>query len=224
MSRTVKYYSIITKLYGQNHKIPSEFKTFASELVKLIVDELVSDDKILFTKIRDVKSPSHGHFDDAGYDFYIPAFSENYANALLEKNGDNIIVDMDTQSIVVKPHKQIFIPSGIRVIINDKGTFLQVTNKSGVASKSNLDVMANTIDANFRGEMVFCLNNTSDNPIKLDFDKKIVQCIHRHYIRSEYTQISEQEYNYYVQKETEEADKEGVELRGEGGFGSTTLN
>jgi dUTPase len=41
------------------------------------------------------------------------------------------------------------IPSGIKVWIHDKHTFLQATNKSGVASKLRLDVMANTVDADY---------------------------------------------------------------------------
>jgi dUTPase len=45
------------------------------------------------------------------------------------------------------------IPSGVKVWIMDKHTYLQATNKSGVASKFHLDVMANTIDADYQGEI-----------------------------------------------------------------------
>lgn len=41
--------------------------------------------KIQFTKIRDVKSPNRANLNDAGMDFYIPNYSEEFLNDLKAK-------------------------------------------------------------------------------------------------------------------------------------------
>jgi len=60
------------------------------------------------------------------------------------------------------------IPSGVKVWIMDKHTYLQATNKSGVASKFHLDVMANTIDADYQGEIHINLQNNGNIPITIE--------------------------------------------------------
>ena len=45
--------------------------------------------KIQFTKIRDVKSPNRANLNDAGMDFYIPNYSEEFLNDLKAKNTAN---------------------------------------------------------------------------------------------------------------------------------------
>ena len=102
------------------------------------------------------------------------------------------------------------IPSGIKVWIHDKNTYLQATNKSGVASKFHLDVMANTIDADYQGEVHINLCNNVNTTIMLKGGQKIVQFIHKQYINTQWAEITNDEYNAI-----------GVTDRGEGGFNST---
>jgi len=43
-------------------------------------------DKMIYTKIRDVKSPKRANPTDAGIDFFIPAFNADLALAVHEKS------------------------------------------------------------------------------------------------------------------------------------------
>lgn len=176
--------------------------------------------KVEYTKIRQVKDPNRAHSTDAGTDFFIPEMSPEFVEVLKEKNKNNKLT-YDVQYkltnppiydcvIGIPPGEQIMIPSGIKVWIHDKQTYLQATNKSGVASQYHLDVMANTIDANYQGEVHINLCNNGNTTIFLQGGQKIVQFIHKQYIDTEWSEITNDEYNAI-----------GVSDRGEGGFNST---
>lgn len=104
---------------------------------------------------------------------------------------NNTVVDME---FVIPAGEQINIPSGIHVWILDKSTFLQATNKSGVASKFHLDVMANTIDADYQGEVHINLSNNGNTEITIKTGQKLVQFIHKEYIDTEWEEISTDDY------------------------------
>lgn len=175
---------------------------------------------VQFTKIRDVKSPNRAHSTDAGTDFFIPNYSKEFIKDLLAKNVDNYITmkqrtDENGETFyefTIPSHEQINIPSGIRVNIIDKNTYLQATNKSGVASKFHLDVMANTIDADYQGEVHLNLVNTGNKPITIRTGQKIVQFIHKEYLDTVWSEISNEEYDMI---ETSD--------RSTGGFGSSGI-
>lgn len=169
--------------------------------------------KIEFTKVRDVKTPNRANPSDAGIDFFIPNFTEEFFQDLKEKNKKNNIsyeVKEGELYITLAPLAQICIPSGIKTIIHDLNTFLQATEKSGVAVKHNLLVGANAIDPQYRGEIHINLFNCSNEYVTISTNEKIVQFIHRQFISTELSEISNDEYNNY-----------GSTSRGEGGFGST---
>ena len=44
--------------------------------------------RVLFTKVRDVKSPTRANKHDAGIDFYIPVIDEKIINDIKDKNPD----------------------------------------------------------------------------------------------------------------------------------------
>lgn len=174
------------------------------------------DKRIQFTKIRDVKSPARANENDAGMDFFIPYFNEQFLADLKAKNVNNDIfynmkIDEKGQEIVeivLLPHAQINIPSGIKVNIFDKNTFLLAQNKSGVATKYRLVVGACVVDADYQGEVHLNLINTSNEKVVLRTGQKIVQFIHLPYIKSELEEITNEQYNAIK-----------VTDRGEGGFG-----
>ena len=174
--------------------------------------------KVQFTKIRDVKSPMRANKHDAGTDFFIPNYSEHYVNVLMEKNSfNNLLINVIKDDnghkqieISIPEGEQVMIPSGIKVWIFDKGTYLQATNKSGIASKYSLTVGANTIDADYQGEVHINLLNTSGKTVRLYSGQKVVQFIHKRYIDTEWEEISNEDYNLIEPTD-----------RGEGGFGST---
>lgn len=175
--------------------------------------------KVQFTRIRNVKAPVRANSTDAGTDFFIPEIDDEFMEVLKEKNKDNKIEIINiaklassnsVKGILIPPGEQVMIPSGIRVWINDKSTYLQATNKSGVASKFHLDVMANTIDADYQGEVHINLSNNGNSIVRLESGQKIVQFIHKQYIDTEWEEISNDVYNA-IQPST----------RGSGAFGST---
>ena len=173
---------------------------------------------IEFTKIREVKSPSRANKHDAGIDFYIPELSDNFYNDLIEKNKHNNVsykIDIDSAGgeilyMYIAPHSQINIPSGIKVNIIDKNTYLEAQNKSGVATKYRLVVGAAVVDADYQGEIHLNLINTSDEEVILFAGQKIVQFIHKEYIDTDFLEISNEEYDMIDKSD-----------RGTGGFGSS---
>lgn len=175
--------------------------------------------RVQFTKSRNVKTPVRANRHDAGTDFFVPFYDQQFIEDMLIKNKDNriffrpitdennTVVDME---FVIPAGEQINIPSGIHVWILDKSTFLQATNKSGVASKFHLDVMANTIDADYQGEVHINLSNNGNTEITIKTGQKLVQFIHKEYIDTEWEEISTEDYA-----------KIDVSDRGAGAFAST---
>lgn len=175
------------------------------------------DKRIQFTKIRKVKSPKRANSHDAGTDFFIPDYTKEFASILLEKNKNARILyqmtvgdDGEEMEIQIFPHEQINIPSGIKVNILDKNTYLEAENKSGVATKYKLVTGAKVIDADYQGEVHLNLINTSNDIVKIRTGQKIVQFIHKEYIDTDWSEISNNEY-----------DSIEVSDRGTGGFAST---
>lgn len=176
------------------------------------------DRRIQFTKIRDVKSPNRANANDAGTDFFIPYYTEEFYKDLLAKNTQNNIMyeyAVDGQgdeilNITLSPHSQINIPSGIKVNIIDKNTYLDANNKSGVATKYSLVVGAKVIDADYQGEIHLNLINTSDEAVTIRTGQKIVQFIHKEFINTEWSEITNEQYGQIE-----------VSDRGTGGFAST---
>lgn len=169
------------------------------------------NNKIRFTKIRDVKSPSRNQ-GDAGSDFYVPEYTDEFAHVLLEKNSKNNVKLLNHKEIEISPHSQILIPSGIKVDILDKLTYLDFENKSGIATKKELLIGAQVIDAIYQGEVHINVHNVSDKFQVIEFGQKLAQAIHKEYRNTEWEEISNEEY-----------DKIETSERGTGGFGSTGL-
>lgn len=173
---------------------------------------------IQFTKIRKVKSPNRANSHDAGTDFFIPEYTDSFLSDLKEKNSKNKItyqtlIDGDGSEVLemtLAPHTQINIPSGIRVNILDKNTYLDANNKSGVSTKYRLVVGAKVIDAGYQGEIHLNLINTSEENVTIRSGQKIVQFIHKEYIDTQWEEITNEQY-----------DQIEVSDRGTGGFAST---
>ena len=174
--------------------------------------------KIQFTKIRDVKSPARANSHDAGTDFFVPNYSQQFLEDLIIKNRNNklgYIIDKDDANnfvlrIVIPSGEQVNIPSGIKVNIFDKGTYLEANNKSGIASKYHLVIGACVVDADYQGEVHLNMINTGNTDIEIVSGMKIVQFIHKYYIDTDWEEISIDEYNNLE-----------VSDRGAGGFGSS---
>lgn len=222
------------------------------ETIETIETDAVKDDascntinipelhKLIFTKVRSVKTPKRAHPTDAGMDFYCPEFNYKFILDLIEKNLDtkfdvvykNTIINYknyklpniielfnneDTSEyepgqIVLYPGERIVIPSGIKIKNMVYGSALIAFNKSGVATKDGLTKMAEVVDENYLGEIHISVLNTSNlMTVGIIENLKIIQFIHVPVIYSDLHEVDNNEFNKY------ESD------RNDGAFGSTGL-
>lgn len=190
-----------------------------------------------YSKIRQVKDLSRGTSLSAGIDFYIPKFNEQFISDLKIKNPsliiyestdslaftpvDDIYLDKNTKKIILHPGERILIPSGIKVNLDEdaqiiknilgknSGIVLSGRNKSGVASKKGLDVLASEVDEDYQGEIHINLLNTSNTVVEISQDEKIVQFELQPVLYSNLTEVNIDNL-YSITTE-----------RSDGGFGST---
>ena len=183
--------------------------------------EEILNPHIDFVRIRDVKMPSRATSNDAGTDWFIPNYSETFIDDLNKKNvgrkfdittfaqySDKTGKDEYSFEITLHPHERILIPSGLKVNIHNKWSYLKVDNKSGVANTYGLIFGADIIDADYRGEAHISLINTSDSYVKLSSGQKIIQVIHSLKLDTKWNEITQQEFDALPSTQ-----------RGEGGFG-----
>ena len=96
-------------------------------------------DTIKFLKTREVKSPSRANQYDAGIDFYVPEFTQEFVQILREKNPN---VNISNFNIILESGQRVLIPSGIYCQMEKNDRCLIAANKSGVATKMGLIVGA----------------------------------------------------------------------------------
>ena len=109
---------------------------------------------MMFTKVRDVKSPSRGTDQSAGLDFFVPN---------------------DVEEFTILPGCSVNIPSGIKVMFpyGHAGIYF---NKSGVGSKGLL-VGACVVDSDYRGEVHLNIHNVSTKEVSFKPGQKLVQML-----------------------------------------------
>lgn len=139
-------------------------------------------------KVRNVKTPTRGTGLSAGLDFYIPE---------------------DFQTKQVWPGESINIPAGIRAQI-PRGYALIMFNKSGIATRYQLQVGACVVDEDYQGEIHLHVMNVGKEVVILKPGMKLVQGLVMPIV--------------YVGVEVLESEAElfpQLTGRGGGGFGST---
>lgn len=158
-----------------------------------------------FCKVRDVRSPHRAHVDDAGIDFYIPKHSKEFEEFTKENNPT---LWVDAKGIRICPGEKVIIHSGIKVKV-PTGYALIAFDKSGVATKKGLLLLAKVVDESYLGEIIITMVNTSNKKANLEFDSKLIQMILIPMFYDMTEEISTEEYEQFSS------------IRGEGGFGST---
>jgi len=175
----------------------------------------------------DTKEPFRGTEHSAGLDIFIPNMTPKFKADLKEKNKNQARIfykePEDSKFTLVPPppveepddlyvmgHGRIIIPTGIRFNI-PSGTYLEVANRGSTASQQGLIYGAHIIDEDYRGIVFINLINTTPRTIYLKPGTKLVQLIHKEYIRSTLKQVAS------------DVLYEGMPFsdRGEGALGST---
>lgn len=135
---------------------------------------------LLFTRIREVKSPTKAHPTDAGIDFFVPdakAWTDEYKSMIRKysRNPDNQdLIFIGVNGVEVAAGAHVAIPSGIKTII-PQGLAMMMVNKSGVATKMKLDHSACLIDSEYRDELIFCFFNNNQERVVIEPGMKITQ-------------------------------------------------
>lgn len=98
------------------------------------------------------KMPTKTNYNDAGFDLYA-----------------NI-------STTIPPKQRKTISTGIALQMPEHFAGL-IWPRSGLSVKQGIDVLAGVIDSGYRGEIMVCLYNTSDNDVVINTGDRIAQII-----------------------------------------------
>lgn len=164
--------------------------------------------KVHYVRIRDVKNPKKAYNGDAGTDFFVPEYAQDLATKIEENSVDTVCY---SDHILIGPHGRVKIPSGIRFNIKDNRTYLDVANKSGIATKKGLVYTCHVVDSNFHGEFEIGLANLSDKSVVINYGQKIVQLIQKEYIDTDWEEQTLEDYEINLPQSE----------RGAGSFGSS---
>ena len=142
---------------------------------------------IKFAKVVDSATIPSGRDEDLGIDFYY------YDRRML--------------AFTLKPHVVYQLPTGI-VMAMDEDYGMILKERSSLGSKG-IALRAGVIDSGYRGEVIICLENTTDNDINIDLTNAIAQGV-----------LIPNPKKVIEEYKIEEINAIGSE-RGVGGFGST---
>jgi len=101
---------------------------------------------------EDAVIPTRSNLTDAGYDLYVP------------------------HDFLIMPHTRSLVPTHISMAIPDGYAGL-IWDRSGLAVKKGLHRAAGVIDSGYRGEVMVCLWNLSDEEVHLRKGDRIAQII-----------------------------------------------
>lgn len=131
---------------------------------------------------------------------FLPTRGSKYAA------GYDLYACVDTDSVVIPPHKSAKIGTGIAAAIPE-GYFGAIFARSGLATKQSLRPAncVGVVDADYRGEFIVFLHNDSDEEKTINNGERIAQLVVMPFLDVEFTETD-------TLDETE---------RGANGFGST---
>src|SRR3989338_2390645 len=137
--------------------------------------------KVKIKKIKDdAVIPSYAHDGDAGVDLY------------------------STEDYLLKPGDRVLVSTGISMAI-PQGYVGLIWDRSGLAAKNSMHVLAGVVDSGYRGEVCVVLKNLSNEEFKVTKNMRIAQML----------------IQPVVSAIIEESDSLDKTSRNEGGFGST---
>lgn len=166
---------------------------------------------IQFLKIREVKSPKR-NFGDAGIDFFVPEYNQEFEKDLKEKN--NKYLTITKEYIEIKPGDSVLIPTGIKSKF-EPNLALEAANKSGICTKTSMIIGASVIDSNYQGEIHIHMINVGNTIQRITYGMKLAQFIPRYIDPTDIKIVENISSEDFYEYKTE---------RGEGGFGSTSIH
>lgn len=99
---------------------------------------------------KHVPLPKKAYAEDAAYDLYA------------------------TREVTLKPLETGFVPTGIKIALPDNHVGI-IKDRSGIASKTPLQVKAGVIDSGFRGEWKIIMTNVGKNSYTIEKYTRIAQ-------------------------------------------------
>lgn len=138
--------------------------------------------EVKIQRLSDVTLPNYAHPGDAGLDLY------------------------SSESFLLKAGEKRVAKTGVKMAI-PQGHVGLIWDKSGLAAKNGVHVLAGVIDAGYRGEIGVVLKNLGESDFNVEKNSKIAQMLIQPIVSANIVESSNLD-------ETK---------RGEGGFGSTGL-
>ncbi|NDB57163.1 dUTP diphosphatase [bacterium] len=101
---------------------------------------------------NNAKIPTRANINDAGWDLY------------------------STSEVVIPPKQRKTVNTGIALQMPEHMAGL-IWPRSGLSVKQGIDVLAGVVDSGYRGEIMVCLYNTSDEDVIIHIGDRIAQII-----------------------------------------------
>lgn len=182
-------------------------------------------ERIRFTKVREVNSPTRNNKGDAGLDFYMPTNltltdmananekSEVKYSSIIRRSGSYSasFKEGKIDKLFIAPNTRVVIPSGIKVLLEPANSMLQVNNKSGRSTKQGLIFTAQVCDSPYTGEYHIGIYNTSEKVQEIKAGEAVVQFVHIPVFDTTPEEISNAEFDQHA---------ETWGTRGDNGMGS----
>ncbi len=121
-------------------------------------------------------------------------------------DGDAAMDLYSAEEFVLKSGERKLISTGIAMEIPRNHVGL-IWDKSGLAAKNGIHIMAGVVDSNYRGEIKVVVKNLGDDDFKIEKNSKIAQMI----------------VQPFLSVKIEEVKELSKSNRGDGGFGHTGL-
>ena len=110
--------------------------------------------------VKNAKLPEKAHNSDAGYDIF---------------SVEKVAIPAKQRAII---HTGIKLETDVsKLIIPPVTMYWRIAPRSGLACKHGIDVLAGVVDINYRGEIMVCLFNSSDEEYTVAAGDKIAQMI-----------------------------------------------
>ena len=98
---------------------------------------------------------------------------ENGVLPIYKRDGDVCLDCFSRKQVLVLPHKRALVPLGFAMEL-PRGFEAVVRPRSGL-SRDEIDIAIGTVDSNYRGEVMACVINNTDEDFQIDAGDRICQ-------------------------------------------------